>query len=81
MNREILNEAIDVVSSYAGGITDWVVIKKELLKTLTPADRMYFSTRDPVTKIQRLNDFERIVIDLWQQKTGIRLILKNHEEK
>jgi len=80
MNREILDEAINIVSSYTGNITDWVVIKKELLKTLTPVDRMYFSTRDPITKLQRLNDFERIVIERWQQKTGIHLILKNHEE-
>ncbi len=80
MNREILDEAIDTVFSYTGSITDWIVIKKELLKTLTSADRMYFSTRDPVTKAQRLNDFEKIVIERWQQKTGIRLILKNHEE-
>ena len=80
MNKKIIDEAIEMVSSYVGQTTDWMVIKKELLKTLTPADRMYFSTRDPVTKEQRMNTFEIIIAEKWHQKTGIYPILIGHNE-
>lgn len=85
MNKKIIDEAIEMVSSYVGQTTDWMVIKKELLKTLTPADRMYFSTRDPVTKAQQMNTFEKIIAEKWHQKTGIYPILigrnEGHNEK
>lgn len=80
MNKTILDEAIDFVSGYVGNVTDWVTIKKELLKTLSPADRIYFSTRDPITKKQRVNDFEKVVAERWHQKTGNKPIFKNYEE-
>jgi len=51
------------------------------LKTLTPADRMYFSTRDPVTKEQRMNTFEKIIAEKWHQKTGNFPILIGRNEK
>jgi hypothetical protein len=36
---------------------------------------MYFSTRDPVTKKQSMNEFEKIVAKKWHDKTGIYPIL------
>jgi len=46
---------------------------------------MYFSTRDPVTKAQQMNTFEKIVAEKWHQKTGIYPILigrnEGHNEK
>jgi hypothetical protein len=80
VNKQIIDEAIDIVSSYVGETKDWMVIKKELLKTLTPADRMYFSTRDPVTKKQKMNAFEQIIAEKWYQKTGIYPILIGRNE-
>lgn len=76
MNKEILDQAINVVSSYVGKTNDWMIIKKELLKVLSSQDRMYFSTRDPVTKKQSMNEFEKIVIEKWYKKTGIYPILR-----
>lgn len=82
MNIEALQEAIRFVAGYAGDVTDWMIIKKELLKTLSPADRIFFSTRDPVTKKQQMNAFEEVIAEKWYQITGNRLILINrHDSK
>jgi hypothetical protein len=69
MNPRIA-EALAFVHSYAGHVDDWLVIKKELLKALHPDDRALFSTRDPVTKRQRTNDFERLVAARWSEMSG-----------
>ena len=81
MNKRIMDDAINFVHSYVGDTTDWIVIKKELLKVLTAHDRMYFSTRDPITKEQSMNTFEKIVADKWYEMTGNRPILIGRNEK
>jgi len=81
MDKFILDEAISIVSSYVGLTNNWMIIKKELLKTLSPQDRMYFSTRDPVTKKQTMNTFEKIVAEKWRDKTGIYPILIDRNER
>lgn len=68
--KPIILSALDFVHSYAGHIDDWLVVKKELLKALPPEERTAFSTRDPVTKKQRTNDFERLVAARWSEMTG-----------
>ena len=73
-----VNEAIDFVHTYAGHVDDWIVIKKEILKTLPSEDRSLFSLRHPITKKQRTNDFERIVMRRWEELTG-RTILFTEE--
>ena len=69
LNPNVLG-ALAFVHSYAGHIDDWLTIKKELLRALPPGDRRLFSTRDPVTKKQRTNDFERGVAVRWSEMTG-----------
>lgn len=81
MNKQILENVINDVFSYVGNTNDWMIIKKELLKSLPPADRIYFSTRDPITKKQTINKFEEIVIEKWYIMTGNRPILIDHNEK
>lgn len=81
MDKKTLDDAISFVSSYVGNTNDWVVIKKELLKSLPSQDRMYFSTRDPKTKKQSMNSFEEIIAEKWYNKTGIYPILMCHDEK
>lgn len=75
MDKFVLDDAINTVSSYVGKTNNWVVIKKELLKMFSSQDRMYFSTRDPITKKQSMNEFEKIVAKKWYDKTGIYPIL------
>jgi gamma-glutamyl phosphate reductase len=67
-------EALAFVHSYAGHIDDWLVIKKELLKALPPQLRSLFSLRDPVTKKQRTNAFERELAESWSELTGRKVL-------
>jgi hypothetical protein len=54
---------------------NWMDFKKIMLRSLPPKMRKKFSTRDPKTKKQSLNDFERQMIDIYFCKTGVRLRL------
>jgi bis(5'-nucleosidyl)-tetraphosphatase len=69
-----IEQAMNFVLSYAPHVDDWIVIKKELLKSLRPETRTKFSTRDPVTKKQVMNDFERSLAERWFNMTG-RLVV------
>lgn len=60
---------------YAHSIKDWVSLKKELMLMLKSADRRVFTTRDPVTKKQHMNEYERHLAALWTEITGKKLIL------
>jgi hypothetical protein len=79
MNEKIL-EALHEVYSYAGHIDDWIVIKKEMLKCLPVEERKAFSTRDPITKRQRTNEFERVIAQKWQELTQRNVIFKDDEK-
>jgi len=48
-------------------------LKKLMLVSLPPADRSNFSRRDPKTKKQQLNEFERKLIDNYCSRTGTML--------
>ena len=74
MNSRVV-EAIEFVHGYASHVDDWIVIKKELLKALSSNDRTLFSTRDPITKKQVTNDFERAVMERWSEMTGRSVVL------
>lgn len=71
-----MEETINFVYSYAPNITDWRVLKKELLKSLPPSHRKLFSTRDNSTKRLNFNDFEKTVVEYWQKIAGVELYLE-----
>jgi hypothetical protein len=75
-----LDETLREIATYACHATDWQTVKKELLKSLPPADRKFFSTRDPYTKKQVLNEFESTVVDKWRKLTGVQLIIKDYDK-
>ncbi len=51
--------------------TDWLTVKKQLLRVLKPRDRKNFTTRDQLTKRHMpFNPFERAIREHWQQLTG-----------
>lgn len=60
-----VTDALHEVMKYASHVEDWMIIKKELLKILPPEERKSFSTRDPITKLQRTNQFEDNLIEVW----------------
>lgn len=70
----IINALLEVME-YVGDTTDWMVVKKQVLLSLPPALRTCFSTRDPKTKKQSFNEFELLVVDWWEKKTGRRLLI------
>jgi hypothetical protein len=74
MDDEIKN-ALFFIFSYAPGITEWMALKKELLKNLPAEKRKLFSTRDPKTKIQSTNSLEKSIIAVWKEITGKDLYL------
>jgi len=78
MNENVMS-ALREIYSYANHVDDWIVIKKELLRTLHPTDRKLFSTRDPITKRQRTNDFERNLAKIWEDMTHRPVVFKDDE--
>lgn len=69
-----IEEAIQFVHGYAPDIKEWRALKKELLKCLASEARKNFSTRDPVTKKQNFNEFERLIAERWEVISGNTLI-------
>ncbi len=78
---EKIRESFRFVSSYTGDCDDWVTIKKQVLLNISPELRRNFSTRDPKTKEQWLNDFEKEMITYYKQLTGIQLVLRSLKER
>jgi len=74
MNAKI-EEAVNIIHSYANSITEWKVLKKELLKCLHPTERKLFSTRDKKTKELNFNDVELEIIQYWKKLTDVDLYL------
>jgi len=62
---KIILTSIEEVHSYASHVDDWIIIKKELLKSLPPNYRRMFSTRDAKTKKVSLNEFEQHLVDIY----------------
>lgn len=71
---KILDEAVKIGD--ACEIDEWMDLKKILLTSLPSPARKNFSTRDPKTKSQRTNDFERWLMDNYCKRTGRKLALK-----
>ena len=71
---DILDEAVKI--GVACEIDEWMDLKKMLLTSLPSSARKNFSTRDPKTKSQRTNDFERWLMDNYSKRTGRKLVLK-----
>ena len=51
-----------------------------MLQSLPSRMRKKFSTRHPKTKKQALNEFEKNMIDIYFQETGIFLTLREKDE-
>ncbi len=59
---------------------DWMSFKKIMLQSLPSAMRKRFSTRNPKTKKQSLNEFEKDMINIYFSETGIFLKFKERNE-
>jgi len=81
MIPERIVEQIDFVASYVADCDDWVTIKKQIMRGIPSQLRKNFSTRDPITKEQRLNQFEEQVIIYYKKATGTSLVLRTLSER
>ena len=84
MNSEDLDKIFDTleeVALYVGQCDDWVTVKKQILLNLPPRLRKVFSTRDPKTKEQSLNEFEKDLIIYYKQAFNVDLVLRTLEER
>lgn len=77
--EEEIKKALTGVLKYAYEESDWVVIKKEILRALPSQIRTFFSTRDPKTKDQSMNEFEIEMAKLWSQLTQRPVVFKNEK--
>ena len=69
-----LKEIVDYVADYVADSTDdWFLIKRELVNNFPPKERVRFSRRHFSTKKHTINDFDRLVIDYWENLTGNKL--------
>jgi len=73
--KELASEIGDV---YKGN--DWLIVKKYILKYLNPSLRTYFSKRNVNTKKHILNNFEKQLIDFYENKFNVRLILDEDKQ-
>ena len=73
--KRIFDE-IDTVALMMEGDMSWLKFKKAMLLSLPSEMRAFFSTRDDMTKQQRLNEFELVLIDIYRQRTGVSLVLE-----
>lgn len=71
MRETILESAIEL--GMKCGVSSWLELKKILLVSLPSSQRSQFSTRDPVSKNQTMNEMERFIVDNYERQTGIRL--------
>ena len=71
-----LKERINEVIGYIGDTTaDYLLIKRQLINNFPTPSRALFSARHPCTKKHTLNDFDRAVMEYWEQETGVKLEL------
>ena len=77
-----VDEEIQRTFSFASAVDEWLTVKKLLVNALAPEFRSLFSKRDPITKKQVPNDFDRAVAKRWSKLTGRSVIFTpEHEEQ
>ena len=69
--EDIIRSAIDIGTRC--GVTSWMELKKILLVSLPSSQRSKFSTRDPISKSQNMNEMEHSIVDNYRKETGITL--------
>lgn len=86
MENELLPKRVDdavrsVVLWVGRLVSDWSIVKREIMSELADEDRRLFSRRHQITKEVDLNPFEERVIVRWKELTGIRLEVTTRDER
>lgn len=75
---DIVKEKIEYVASYVqGSLTDWYLIKKEIVRQVPGHYRPHigFTKRHRSTKKMIMNDVEKEAMELWELLTGIKPVI------
>jgi hypothetical protein len=80
-DKKRIFEETKFVSTFTKDCDDWVTIKKEIMKGLPSRLRKNFSTRNPKTKEQWLNNFEKELINYYYTLTHVNLVLRTLDER
>lgn len=78
LNQEIKDLLEEINQAYKD--TDWLVVKKYLLKSINPEKRKLFSKRNYLTKKHSINDYENKIISFYEEKFNIKLKLKEEDK-
>jgi len=74
--QKLIDDVMLKVGEYANHISNWTIIKTEMLKWLPIECRQRFARRDDYTKKPNINEFELSLIEKWRVKHGVQLIIK-----
>ena len=75
--ERIIYELKEINDIYKGN--DWLVVKKLLIRSCDSKSRSYFSKRHGYSQKQVMNDFERNLIQYYENIYGIKLELANEK--
>jgi hypothetical protein len=78
-DKDNIVELLEEIGEYYNG-SDWLLIKKYLLRYLNPVIRKNFSTRDNKTKKHIINLYEENIIKLYYEKFNIKLVLDDSKK-
>tara|TARA_Y100000593_G_scaffold93899_1_gene190489 strand:- start:2563 stop:2802 length:240 start_codon:yes stop_codon:yes gene_type:complete len=70
-------EELSLIAAYNDNNDDWLSVKKYLLISLPAEIRKEFSSRNRETNKLTLNKFESLLIDIYNDMTGIELRIKD----
>ena len=82
MSIEIENKIKDLAEEIGEVYKEnnWLVVKKYILKYLNPKHRKLFSIRESKSKKHIINDYEMKIIDFYENRFDIRLVLENDKK-
>tara|TARA_B100001123_G_scaffold447316_2_gene604455 strand:+ start:179 stop:427 length:249 start_codon:yes stop_codon:yes gene_type:complete len=70
-----IEKELGTATEHGLGFDDWISMKKYLLRSIPSHMRTNFSTRDPKTKAQHMNEFEVGIVKSYEALTGKSLRL------
>lgn len=82
MNTKIEDKIKDLIEEIGEVYkdNDWLVVKKYILKYLNPKYRKLFSIRESKSKKHIINDYETEIIDFYENRFNVRLVLENDKK-
>lgn len=69
-----IKKKIDYVIEFIGDSTDdWLLVKQQIVRSVANSIRVLFSKRHYITLKQIPNEFDKMVMQYWEERTGVQL--------